>query len=1142
LLIDSGASASVVSSDLSHLFSSSSVFNHQVATAGNGHTLVITHKGSLGGLSNVLVSPTIRHNCISVSQLCDLGLELHFSSAGLKISSPFVSVQGSCVNGLYELNFQDLEKVVSPELLYLYNIGSHAPDIDEVDLWHRRWGDTAHHKLIEAVRNKLVEGISLDRKYFSAKGRKSYKCACDVCARAKMHEVSFPAVRDRLKGLSPGDYVSSDVLIFNSIPSREGYNYVLFVVDHASKRNWVFPLKTRQSKELLKHLVTFISEILPSQGITMKRWHSDGGAELVAQEVLSTLHKNGTTTSHSPRDTPQMNSVTERWVRSLKERVLCLLLRSSLPVAFWWWAVSCASYLLNRTPTTTARGYMTPFECVTNVAPNLKFLRVWGCKCYALKPKAERLKDMDDKAYTGFLVGYSEQNTGYIIFVPALNKTIVSVHVVFNEIIPDPTADYFSELDKLKIDVAAESKDPADFEFLVGLNHLDDEDGLVYQTTRVVVHRSGYIVAYRRLINTDSGACPREEKTPIHVADVVRMTSTLTSSPPSAGDLATPSRTDPPVADHHREAEAQRTPSEALGHPSWNSKGRLLTGTPAQKRSRLPSGSRPLSLDLSKDFATTGEEANQECNTVDALLSFTVPCPKSYQQALRSQDAVKWQASMATELTALTKRHCWDVVPYPSPGTNLLRCHFVYKIKTKLGKVERLKSRLVVDGSKQIQGVDVDETFAPVVKYNTLRIFLAIAAVNNMRVHQIDVENAFIHADLTETVFMHPHPEMHVPAGHCLRLRKSLYGLKQAPRNWNVMLNATLLHLNFTRSKLDHCIYMGVVDGHEMLVAVFVDDILIACSSVSAINKVIAIISKKFPIKDMGRAEEFLSIRLQQAPGRITLDQSHYIADLVEKRYPQYVGSRNSATLPFVNEYIPRGEAPATDKQRAYVDTFPYGEIVGCLLYLSVVTRVDIAYAVGVLTRHVKHPTYAACKAATRVLSYLALTRNKGLCYSGTILNFLAYTDSDWASDQDTRRSTSGYVVLMAGAPVCWMSKLQAVVAVSSMEAEYIACFYCVQEITWIRMLLEDLRLTRSLPTRVYIDNRSARLLMLNPVHHARSKHIDIKYHWQRDKVQDNTFKPLYVPTLEQRADIFTKHTSAAIFHKHCNAMIVDIN
>jgi hypothetical protein len=936
--------------------------------------------------------------------------------------------------------------------------------------------------------------------------------------------------------------MSSDILIFNSIPSREGYMYVFFIVDHASKRNWVFPLTTRQSKGVLAHLVTFIEEILPSQGIKLRHWHSDGGSELVAKDVLAYLHKMGVTTTHSPRDPPQMNSVTERWVRSLKERVMCLLLRASLPVAFWWYAVVAAAYLLDRTPTKTARGYMTPFECITHRPPNVKFLRIWGCKCYALKPIAERRKDMDDKAYTGFLVGYAVQNTGYIIFVPDLNKTIVSVHVVFNEIIPDHTAEYFAELEKLNIDVAPESREASDYTFLVGKRHLDDEDGLLYETTRIVV-RQGYIVGYRKLISTEATARPREEKTPIHVADIVRMTAAIdVPLPGGAGTLQQQPVPDTPVPDPHCEPGAHRTPSEPPGQPSWNSEGRLRTDTPARKRAKLPSGSRPLYADLTKDIeAVMAVGEVPHVLAVEDYLSHTVPCPKSYDHALRSPEASAWKESMAKELGALEARGCWIAVPYPPPGTNLLRCHFVYKKKQKLGQVERLKSRLVVDGSRQVQGVDVQETFAPVVKYNTLRIFLAIAAVHDMHIHQLDVENAFVHATLDETVYMHAHPEMNIPAGHCVRLKKSLYGLKQSPRNWNSLLNATLLDLHFTRSKLDHCVYKGVVNGNVMIIAVFVDDILIACTCAADVDYVVQILSKQFPIKNMGLAEEFLSIRIRQARGKISLDQCHYVTELVEKRFPRYVAARNTATLPYINEYIPRAEEPATPKQRAYVDTFPYGEIVGCLLYLSVVTRIDIAYSVGVLTRHVKAPTFAACKAAERVLSYLSRTRRRGLMYRGSVLNFHGFTDSDWGSDKDTRRSTSGYLVIMAGAPVCWMSKLQPIVAVSSMEAEYIACFYCMQEITWIRMLLTDLHLTRAHPTRVYIDNRSARLLMLNPVHHARSKHIDIKYHWQRDKVADGTVTPLYVNTQDQRADILTKHTSSAVFHKHAGVMMVDI-
>mmetsp|Transcript_25719 Transcript_25719/g.48242 ORF Transcript_25719/g.48242 Transcript_25719/m.48242 type:complete len:863 (-) Transcript_25719:324-2912(-) len=856
-----------------------------------------------------------------------------------------------------------------------------------------------------------------------------------------------------------------------------------------------------------------------------------------------------------------MNSVTERWVRSLKEKVLCMLIRSSLPVAFWWLAVECASYLLNRVPTKTVAGYMTPFECITGVAPDLKWLRIWGCKCYSLKPIAERKKDFDDKAYSGFLVGYAEQNTGYRIFVPALDKTIVSVHVIFNEIIPDTAAEYFADLDQLKIEAASEAKDVAQYQFLVGQKHLDSDDGLVYEATRVVLQKR-FIVVYRRLV-TASDTQPREEKTPIHVADVVRMTQDLQNFPPPDESVSVPflTPTDAPAPrtpamvtqdDPRREEEAHRTPSDSSDlRKSWNSQGRLATNTPPEKRKKLSiSGSQPVHQNLHDDFMSTTRrrsrrgrqrQSNKEANMINYifLLCFHMCCPQSYKQALVSPDYPRWQESMDAEIKVLAEtRKCWEIVPYPRGKHNILRCHFVYKIKMKEGKVERYKSRLVVNGSQQIYGVDVGETFAPVVKYTTLRVFLAIVAVYCMCVHQVDVESAFPYADLEEIVYMHPHPEMKVPKGHCLRLLKNLYGLKQAPRNWNRLLSNTFLLLGFTQSSLDHGVYIGEVNGDKVIVAIFVDDVLIASASLEAISNIKAKLAEKFTVKDMGLAKEFLSIRIRQSRGRVTIDQYHYILSLLG-RFAEYVGTKSYAHVPTMSDFMPREEGPATEKQQAFVDAFPFSAIVGCLLYLAVVTRFDICYPVGVLTRHLKCPTYAACKGACRVLNYLAYTPLRGICYTGSRLNLHAFCDSDWASDKDTRRSTSGVLVLMAGSPVSWLSKLQPIVAVSSMEAEYIACFYAVQEIVWIRQLLEDVGLARSKSTEVSIDNSSARLLALNPVYHQRSKHIDIKYHWLRDKVADGSVDLLLVSTVDQRADFLTKHVNGLVFNTHTSELMV---
>ena len=209
------------------------------------------------------------------------------------------------------------------------------------------------------------------------------------------------------------------------------------------------------------------------------------------------------------------------------------------------------------------------------------------------------------------------------------------------------------------------------------------------------------------------------------------------------------------------------------------------------------------------------------------------------------------------------KRKCWTVVKIPV-GVNLLRCHFVFKIKFKYGKVDRLKSRLVVDGSQQHKGIDYSDTFAPVVKYTTFRLFVAICAIFKMKIHQLDVKNAFIYAPLEEEVYVMPHPEMKIAAGHCLKLLRSLYGLKQAPRNWNAHLHDFIISIGFQRSPLDFCLYHQKRQGHVVFLAVFVDDILIACANNKILLQVKQEFHSRFEMTDLGLAQEFLGIRIIQ--------------------------------------------------------------------------------------------------------------------------------------------------------------------------------------------------------------------------------------------------------------------------------------
>ena len=177
----------------------------QVSTAGAGQNLQITGEGDLGPLSQVLLSENIRHNCISISQLCDRNYTVTFDKSNVKIINSTGTWTGSRSNGLYTIPIFDFLSLKSSSFdENIFNIGSSTPDTDVLDLWHQRLADTSHRVIREAVRTHLIEGIALDRKYFNLKNRKGYRCPCDICARAKAHKTSFPAVRDRMEGLVPG--------------------------------------------------------------------------------------------------------------------------------------------------------------------------------------------------------------------------------------------------------------------------------------------------------------------------------------------------------------------------------------------------------------------------------------------------------------------------------------------------------------------------------------------------------------------------------------------------------------------------------------------------------------------------------------------------------------------------------------------------------------------------------------------------------------------------------------------------------------------------------------------------------------------------------------------------------------------------
>ena len=229
--------------------------------------------------------------------------------------------------------------------------------------------------------------------------------------------------------------------------------------------------------------------------------------------------------------------------------------------------------------------------------------------------------------------------------------------------------------------------------------------------------------------------------------------------------------------------------------------------------------------------------------------------------------------------------------------------------------------------------------------------------------------------------------------------------------------------------------------------------------------------------------------------------------------------------------------ADISEEDQTWLDNFPYRALLGAILYLSLNTRPDIAYAVGVLARFASKPTLVTCKLMIYTMQYIRGTVDKGIRFSGSMFDMHIFTDADWAGDQLSRRSTTGYVVFGVGGPIAWQSKLQTTVSTSSMQSEYQAMYAGMIEIVWLRGVLGEIGLFLCKATPFFIDAQSARDLATNPVFHKRSKHIAIKYHWIREHVNpDGEFKTaelILVGTDHQSADIYTKALVGLKFNIH---------
>ena len=505
------------------------------------------------------------------------------------------------------------------------------------------------------------------------------------------------------------------------------------------------------------------------------------------------------------------------------------------------------------------------------------------------------------------------------------------------------------------------------------------------------------------------------------------------------------------------------------------------------------------------------------------------PEPTTFEEASTSPEKEKWMEAMTKEMSSLKANNVYDLTELPK-DRKPVGSKWVFKRKIKAdGSVERYKARLVAQGFSQKAGQDYDETFCPVVRFESIRSIVAMAASNGMLLHQMDVTSAFLNGDLDEEVYMEQPEGFQVKGKEHLvcKLKRSLYGLKQAPRCWNMTLDHQLKKMGFVQTSSDPCLYINL-EGELFVIAVYVDDMVLATKNKKKLEEVKRALCAQFEVKDLGELHYILGVTVNQIyeKNSIWIGQPAYTASIIEK-----FGMENAKSVATpVSSGVKLVKATEKDE---LIDAGLYQSAVGSLQYLSTMTRPDISYAVSNVAKFCSKPTKEHWTAVKRIIRYLKGTQNYGLLYkkadSSTCIGF---SDSDWAGDADDRKSTSGYIFQVGGTAISWKSRKQSCVALSTAEAEYIALSQAAQEAIWLRQLNTDLQGESPPPTVVYEDNQAAICMSKNPESHGRSKHIEIKYHFIREQVTKKNIEVKYCQTENMVADMLTKGLGKERFEK----------
>ena len=502
---------------------------------------------------------------------------------------------------------------------------------------------------------------------------------------------------------------------------------------------------------------------------------------------------------------------------------------------------------VNNRVTTAALLDSTPHEAFLGRKPDLSMLRVWGCTAYVLIQKDKRsLGSLGPYMEKCIFIGYPQGYKAWKFYSPGSKKVIISERADFDECFFIYQKHSTPQLPPPHPDSLLEPSPP-----YVHLPESLDDDLDDFRSSQQPVHGGDG--------HTSSVQPPVHSKTP------PSSQISLPSTPPSVqSHVPTP----PPAPSRPKRHTRPRE--------EWLQDQLTVPQCYKQPRAPIPAPA------LDEEDVDDSDDPLDPLNANQA----SVTEPTSYRQSQACSDADLWHKACQEEMEAHKVNGTWEIVKLP-PGKHAIGSRWFMKVKHHAdGSLDRYKARLVAKGYSQRPGFDFKETFAPTVRYSTIRIILALAALEDLELRSVDISHAYLNGELEEEIYMQQ-PEGFEVGGpdHVCRLRKSLYGLKQAGRVWNKTLHSVLSSMGFQCVQSDHGLYIYLRDDVRILMPVFVDDITLAGKDGSKLDSVIQELSKHFKLRDLGPTTQLLAMEIHRDRSNrsLSLSQSSFITTLLQE-------------------------------------------------------------------------------------------------------------------------------------------------------------------------------------------------------------------------------------------------------------------